>query len=108
MNPIEIDTAGMGAMSGGILRKGMGRRIARQLIASQMALSRALDQLSPQSFHIDGSKDFRKRIVPSCVSSHFTSAVCTAARRVKSAQLWFDAGSRAKSAGTALELSWNR
>jgi hypothetical protein len=52
----------------------------------------------PQSFRIDGSKNFKKRIVPSYVSSYFASAVRTA-------QLWFDAGSRAKSAGTALELS---
>jgi hypothetical protein len=98
MNPIETDTARMDAMSG-------GRRIARQLIASQVALSRVFDQLLPQSCRIDGSKDFKPRIVPSYVSSCFTSAMRTATRRVKSAQLWFDAGSRAKSAGTALELS---
>ena len=97
MNPIETDTARMDAMSG-------GRRIARQLIASQIALSRVFDQLLPRSCRIDGSKDL-KRIVPSYVSSYFTSAVRTATRRVKSVQLWFDAGSRAKSAGTALELS---
>jgi hypothetical protein len=105
MNPIETDTARMDAMSGGILRKGMGRRIARQLIASQTALSRAFDQLLPQSFRIDGSKDFKKRIVRGNVSSYFASAVRTATRRVKSAQLGFDAGSRAKSVGTELELS---
>jgi hypothetical protein len=107
MNPIEADTARVDAMSGGILRKGT-RRIARQLMASQVALSRAFDRLSPRSFRIDGSKDFKQRIVPSYVSSYFTSAVRTATRRVKSAQLWFDAGSREKSAGTALEWSWNR
>jgi hypothetical protein len=105
MNPIETDASRMDAMSGGILRKGMGRRIARQLIAAQMALSCAFDQLLPQSFRIDGSKDFKKRIVPSYVSSYFTSAVHTATRRLKSAQLGFDAGPRAKSVGTALELS---
>jgi len=99
MNPIETDTARMDAMSG-------GRRIARQLIASQIALSRVFDQLLPQSCRIDGSKDFKQRIVPSSyVSSYFAWAVRTATRRVKSAQLWLDAGSRAKSTGTALELS---
>jgi hypothetical protein len=97
MNHVEADTARVDAMPGGNLRKGIGR-IARRLIASQMALSRAFDQLLPQSFRIDGSKNFKKRIVPSYVSSYFASAVRTA-------QLWFDAGSRAKSAGTALELS---
>ena len=100
MNPIEAHTASVDAMSSSILRKGIGR-IARQLIASQVALSRAFDQLLPRSFRIDGSKDFKQRTPPSYVSSYLTSAV----RRVKSAQLWFDAGSRAKSAGTALELS---
>jgi 2-polyprenyl-6-hydroxyphenyl methylase/3-demethylubiquinone-9 3-methyltransferase len=64
MNAFEADTARMNAMSGGILRKGMGR-IARQLIASQVALSRAFDRLLPRSFRIDGSKDFKQRIVPS-------------------------------------------
>ena len=107
MNPVEADTARVDAMSGGILRKAMGR-IARQLIASRVTLSRAFDQILPRSFRIDGSKCFKQRIVPSHVSSYFISAVRTATRRVKSAQLWFDAGSRAKSAGTALELSWNR
>jgi hypothetical protein len=104
MNAFKADTARVHAASGATLRKGMGR-IARQLIASQVALSRAFDRLLPQSFLIDGSKDFKKRIVPSYVSSYFTSAMRTATRRVKSAQLWFDAGSRAKSTGTALELS---
>jgi 2-polyprenyl-6-hydroxyphenyl methylase/3-demethylubiquinone-9 3-methyltransferase len=64
MNAFETDTAREDAMSGGLLRKGMGR-IARQLIASQVALSRAFDQLLPRSFRIDGSKDFKQRIVPS-------------------------------------------
>jgi hypothetical protein len=107
MNPIEAHTASVDAMSSSILRKGIGR-IARQLIASQVALSRAFDQLLPRSFRIDGSKDFKQRTSPSYVSSYLTSAVRTATRRVKSAQPWFDARSRAKSAGTALELSWNR
>jgi SAM-dependent methyltransferase len=40
-------------------------RIARQLIASQVALSHAFDRLLPRSFRIDGSKDFKQRIVPS-------------------------------------------
>lgn len=39
--------------------------VARRLIASQIALSRAFDRLLPQSFRIDGSKDFKQRIVPS-------------------------------------------
>jgi SAM-dependent methyltransferase len=38
---------------------------ARQSIALQVALSRAFDQLLPRSFLIDGSKDFKQRIVPS-------------------------------------------
>jgi len=107
MNPVEADTARANAMSGGILMKAMGR-IARQLIASQVALSRASDQLLPQSFRNDGSKDFKQRTVPSYVGFYLTSAVRTTTRKVKSAQLWFDAGSREKSAGTALEWSWNR
>jgi ubiquinone/menaquinone biosynthesis C-methylase UbiE len=40
-------------------------RIGRQLVASQVALSRAFDRLLPQSFRVDGSKDFKQRIVPS-------------------------------------------
>jgi len=60
MNHVEADTARVDAMSGG----GIGR-IARWLIASQVALSRAFDQLLPRSFRIDGSKDFKQRIVPS-------------------------------------------
>jgi len=64
MNPIEADTASVDAISNGILRKGM-ERTARQLIASQVALSRAFDRLLPRSFRIDGSKDFKQRIVPS-------------------------------------------
>jgi ubiquinone/menaquinone biosynthesis C-methylase UbiE len=64
MNPIEADMASVDAMSSGILRKGM-ERTARQLIASQVALSRAFDRLLPRSFRIDGSKDFKQRIVPS-------------------------------------------
>jgi 2-polyprenyl-6-hydroxyphenyl methylase/3-demethylubiquinone-9 3-methyltransferase len=63
MNPVEADTAREDAMSSDILRKGQGR-IARQLIASQVALSSAFDQLLPQSFRVDGSKDFKQRIVP--------------------------------------------
>jgi SAM-dependent methyltransferase len=51
-------------MSSDTLRKGAGR-IAKQLIASQVALSAAFDRLLPESFRIDGSKDFKRRIVPS-------------------------------------------
>ncbi len=64
MNAFNADTARVDAMSDGILRKGIGR-IARWLIASQVALSRAFDRLLPRSFRIDGSKDFKQRIVPS-------------------------------------------
>jgi SAM-dependent methyltransferase len=64
MNPVEADTAREDAMSSDILRKGTGR-IARQLIASQVVLSCAFDQLLPRSFRVDGSKDFKQRIVPS-------------------------------------------
>ena len=39
--------------------------LGRQLIASQVALSRAFDRLLPLSFRVDGSKDFKQRIVPS-------------------------------------------
>jgi SAM-dependent methyltransferase len=66
MIPGEADTAGVDAMSDNILRKRIGR-IASQLVASQVALSRAFDQLLPRSFRIDGSKDFKQRIVPSCL-----------------------------------------
>jgi ubiquinone/menaquinone biosynthesis C-methylase UbiE len=64
MNAFNANTARVDAMSGGILLKGIGR-IARWLIASQVALSRAFDRLLPRSFRIDGSKDFKQRIVPS-------------------------------------------
>jgi SAM-dependent methyltransferase len=69
MNAFNTDTARtvtakVDALSGGSLRKGIAR-IARSLIASQVALSRAFDRLLPQSFRIDGSKDFKQRIVPS-------------------------------------------
>lgn len=39
--------------------------VAHLAIASQVALSGAFDQLLPQSFRIDGSKDFKRRIIPS-------------------------------------------
>jgi 2-polyprenyl-6-hydroxyphenyl methylase/3-demethylubiquinone-9 3-methyltransferase len=64
MNAFNADTARVDATSGSSLRKGIGR-VARSLIGSQVALSRAFDQLLPQSFRIDGSKDFKQRIVPS-------------------------------------------
>jgi ubiquinone/menaquinone biosynthesis C-methylase UbiE len=63
MIPVKADPATVDAKFSGLLRKGMAR-IARQLIASQVALSRAFDQLLPPSFSIDGSKDFKQRIVP--------------------------------------------
>jgi hypothetical protein len=64
MNPIEADTARVDAMSGNILRKGM-RRIARPLIAWQVALGRAFDQFLPHWFRVDGLKDSKQRIAPS-------------------------------------------
>jgi SAM-dependent methyltransferase len=69
MNAFNTDTARtatakVDALSGSSLRKGLAR-IARSLIASQVALSHAFDRLLPQSFRIDGSKDFKQRIVPS-------------------------------------------
>jgi SAM-dependent methyltransferase len=64
MNALDPATAMVGATSGGFLRKGIGWA-ARRLIASQVALSRAFDRLLPQSFRIDGSKDFKQRVVPS-------------------------------------------
>jgi exopolysaccharide production protein ExoZ len=87
MTQFEADAARVDAMSGGILTKGM-RRIARQLIASQVGLSRAFDRL----------------FVPNCVVSYFASAARTATRWVKSAQLWFDAGSQAKSEIGAVQV----
>lgn len=51
-------------MPGDILQQRIGW-IARQFIASQVALSSAFDQLLPRSFRVDGSKDFKQRIVPS-------------------------------------------
>lgn len=38
--------------------------VAHRAIASQVALSGALDHLLPHSFRVDGSKDFKRRIVP--------------------------------------------
>jgi 2-polyprenyl-3-methyl-5-hydroxy-6-metoxy-1,4-benzoquinol methylase len=64
MNAFNTDTAIGNTLSGRSFRKRM-TRIARLLIASQVALSRVFDRLLPQSFRIDGSKDFKRRIVPS-------------------------------------------
>jgi SAM-dependent methyltransferase len=69
MNAFNTDTSGTDtaradAMAGRSFRKGLAR-VARSLIASQVALSHAFDRLLPQSFRIDGSKDFKQRIVPS-------------------------------------------
>ena len=64
MNAVEAEQQEWTRCPAAFLRKGIGR-IARQLIASQVALSRAFDQLLPRSFRIDGSKDFKQRIVPS-------------------------------------------
>jgi hypothetical protein len=57
MIPGKADTAGVDAMSDNILWKRIGR-MASPLVASQVALSRAFDQLLPRSFRVDGSKDF--------------------------------------------------
>jgi ubiquinone/menaquinone biosynthesis C-methylase UbiE len=38
--------------------------LVHRAIASQVALSSAFDHLLPQSFRVDGSKDFKRRIVP--------------------------------------------
>jgi SAM-dependent methyltransferase len=38
--------------------------VAHRAIASQVALSGALGHLLPRSFRVDGSKDFKRRIVP--------------------------------------------
>ena len=39
--------------------------LVHRAIASQVALSDAFDHLLPHSFRVDGSKDFKRRIVPS-------------------------------------------
>jgi len=39
--------------------------VAHRAIASQVALSDAFDHLLPLSFRVDGSKDFKHRIIPS-------------------------------------------
>jgi 2-polyprenyl-3-methyl-5-hydroxy-6-metoxy-1,4-benzoquinol methylase len=49
---------------GGLPARGTAH-IARQLITSQVALSRAFDRLLPQSFRVDGANDFKQHIVPS-------------------------------------------
>jgi 2-polyprenyl-3-methyl-5-hydroxy-6-metoxy-1,4-benzoquinol methylase len=64
MTPVETNPARVHAKFSDPLLKGM-ERIARLLIASQVALSRAFDRLLPRSFRIDGSKDFKQHIVPS-------------------------------------------
>jgi ubiquinone/menaquinone biosynthesis C-methylase UbiE len=64
MNRVESRGGKFGTMAGTVLAKGIAR-ILRQLIASQVALSGAFDRLLPRSFRIDGSRDFKQRIVPS-------------------------------------------
>jgi hypothetical protein len=64
MNPVEAGAARQNATSGDVLRTAPGW-IVRQLITSQVALSQAFDRLLPRSFCVDGSKDFKRRIVPS-------------------------------------------
>jgi ubiquinone/menaquinone biosynthesis C-methylase UbiE len=68
MNLDETNAATLPTMPARVLAKGIAR-IGRQLVASQVALSRAFDRLLPESFRIDGSKDFKQRIVPSHLRS---------------------------------------
>ena len=68
MNLDETNAATLPTMPAGVLAKGIAR-IGRRLVASQVALSRAFDRLLPESFRIDGSKDFKQRIVPSHLRS---------------------------------------
>jgi SAM-dependent methyltransferase len=68
MNLGETNTARLPAIPASVAAKGIAR-IGRQFVASQVALSRAFDRLLPQSFRIDGSKDFKQRIVPSYLRS---------------------------------------
>jgi 2-polyprenyl-3-methyl-5-hydroxy-6-metoxy-1,4-benzoquinol methylase len=64
MNIGETNTARLPTMPTIVRTRGLAR-IGRQLVASQVALSRAFDRLLPRSFRVDGSKDFKQRIVPS-------------------------------------------
>lgn len=64
MNALETNAARAAPMPGGVQATWMAR-IVRQLIASQVALSRAFDRLLPHALRIDGAKDFKQRIVPS-------------------------------------------
>jgi 2-polyprenyl-3-methyl-5-hydroxy-6-metoxy-1,4-benzoquinol methylase len=64
MNLGETNAARLPTMPTIVRARGLAR-IGRQLIASQVALSRAFDRLLPHSFRVDGSKDFKQRIVPS-------------------------------------------
>jgi 2-polyprenyl-6-hydroxyphenyl methylase/3-demethylubiquinone-9 3-methyltransferase len=64
MNLGETNAARLPTMPTIVRATGLAR-IGRQLVASQVALSRAFDRLLPQSFRVDGSKDFKQRIVPS-------------------------------------------
>src|ERR1700731_4646940 len=64
MNLGETNAARLPTMPTIVRARGLAR-IGRQLVASQVALSRAFDRLLPGSFRIDGSKDFKQRIVPS-------------------------------------------
>jgi len=64
MNLGETNAARLPTMPTIVRARGLAR-VGRQLVASQVALSRAFDRLLPQSFRVDGSKDFKQRIVPS-------------------------------------------
>jgi trans-aconitate methyltransferase len=64
MNLGETNAARLPTMPAIVRARGLAR-IGHQLVASQVALSRAFDRLLPQSFRVDGSKDFKQRIVPS-------------------------------------------
>ena len=46
--------------------------LVHRAIASQIALSGAFDHLLPHSFRVDGSKDFKRRIVPNHLRPNLT------------------------------------
>jgi hypothetical protein len=64
MYPVEADTARLDAMSGIAPRKEMDR-IAREVIALQVALSRVFDRLRPRLFRVDGSEAYKQDVARS-------------------------------------------
>jgi hypothetical protein len=61
MHPVEADTARLDAMSGNALRKEIGR-IAREVIALQVAPSRTFGRLVSRLFRVDGSEDSKRDV----------------------------------------------